>query len=109
MTRLYAALCILGAALPLTFLGIFIAEHGLALREFLDQVTESPISLFAWADVAVAAIVVAVFAVREGTRGLRLWWLAVVATFMVGVSLGLPLLLFLRARAQAQGPVSGAR
>jgi hypothetical protein len=98
-TRLYAALCVLGAALPLAFQGAFVAEHGIDPRRFVEQLASNPVSLFAWADVAVAALAVIALAVRERAGGLRLWWLPVVATCAVGVSLGLPLLLLLRARA----------
>jgi hypothetical protein len=100
-TRLYAALCVLGTALPLAFLGAFVAEHGIDPRRFVEQLAANPVSLFAWADVAVAALAVITLAVRERAGGLRLWWLPVVATCAVGVSLGLPLLLLLRARADA--------
>ena len=48
-------------------------------------------------DVLVSAIVLCVFASREGRRlGMRGLWLPVVAVFGVGVSLGLPLFLYLR-------------
>jgi uncharacterized protein DUF2834 len=52
-------------------------------------------------DVLVSALVVFVFAYNE-RRSLRLWWLPMVAVLAVGVSLGLPLLLYLR-ETEAQG------
>jgi hypothetical protein len=95
MVRLYAALCVLGAALPLWFFGSFIADEGLDIGAFFDQMTGSDIALFAWADVAIAGIAVIVFAVRERVGR---WWVAVVGTALVGPSFGLPLLLLLRER-----------
>jgi hypothetical protein len=95
MVRLYAALCFLGAALPLWFFGSFLAEEGLDVGAFFDQMTGSDIALFAWADVAIAGPAVIVFAVRERVGG---WWLAVLGTAFVGPSFGLPLLLLLRER-----------
>jgi hypothetical protein len=95
MVRLYAALCVLGAALPLWFLGSFLVDEGLDVEAFFDQLTDSDIALFAWADVAVAGLVVIVFAARERVE---LWWLAVLGTVFVGPSFGLPLLLLLRER-----------
>ncbi len=100
MVRLYAALCVIGTVLPLFFLGSFIADEGIDVGAFFDQLTANDIALFAWADVAVSAVVVIVFAVYERSRGLARWWLPVAATLTVGGSLGLPLLLLLRERAR---------
>jgi hypothetical protein len=48
-------------------------------------------------DVLVSAIVLISFVQTEGKRlGMRLLWLPTVAVFLVGVSLGLPLFLYLR-------------
>jgi Terpene cyclase DEP1 len=95
MVRLYAALCVLGAALPLFFFASFLADEGLDPQEFVDQATGSDIALFAWADVVVTALFVLVLAFV--TRPRR-WPLAAAATVLVGPSLGLPLLLLLRQR-----------
>jgi hypothetical protein len=98
MVRLYAVLCVLGAVLPLWFLGSFLADEGLDLGAFFDQMTGSDIALFAWADVVVTGLVVIVFALYERARGLGLWWPAALGTVLVGPSFGLPLLLLLRER-----------
>jgi hypothetical protein len=95
MVRLYAALCVLGALLPLSFFASFLADEGLDPQEFVDQMTGSDIALFAWADVVVAGLVVLVFTFV--TRPPR-WPLAALGTVLVGPSLGLPLLLLLRER-----------
>jgi Terpene cyclase DEP1 len=99
MVRLYAAACVAGAAVPLFFLGSFVADEGLDVGAFFDQVTGSDLALMAWADVAVAGLVVIALAVLERGR-LASWWLPAVATLAVGPSLGLPLLLLLRERAR---------
>lgn len=50
-------------------------------------------------DVLVSAIVLIGFILFEGNRkGMSLLWLQIVGTLVVGVSLGLPLFLFLRER-----------
>lgn len=95
MVRVYAALCVLGAALPLFFFASFLADEGLDPQEFVDQVTGSDIAQFAWADVIVTAVAVLVFAFVSRPRR---WGLAAAATVLVGPSLGLPLLLLLRER-----------
>jgi hypothetical protein len=99
MVRLYAALCVLGAALPLFFFASFLADEGLDPQEFVDQMTGSDIALFAWADVVVTALAVLAFAFV--TRPRR-WPLAAAATVLVGPSLGLPLFLLLRQRDRAR-------
>ena len=98
MIRLYALLCVAGAALPLAFLGAFLADEGLDPAAAWDQISASDLSLMAWADVLVAALAVIAYSARQRVHGLELWWLPVVATLAVGPSLGLPLLLLLRAR-----------
>ena len=108
MVRLYAAACVAGAAVPLFFLGSFLADEGMDVGAFVDQATASDLALMAWADVVVAGLVVIALAVLERGR-LASWWLPAVATLAVGPSLGLPLLLLLgeRARRSAVGPPQG--
>jgi hypothetical protein len=106
MTRLYAALSVLGALLPLWFFGSFLVDQGLDVRAFVDQMTGSDIALFAWADVAVAGLAVITLAVRERFRRR---WLAVFGTVLVGPSFGLPLLLLLRERERTFDAVRAAR
>jgi Terpene cyclase DEP1 len=106
MARLYAAACVVGAAAPLFFLGAFLAEEGVAPGAFVDQVVATDLSLMAWADVFVAGLVVIAAALVERGRGLRRWWLVVVATAAVGPSLGLPLLLLLRELSSSTGSPS---
>jgi Terpene cyclase DEP1 len=106
MVRLYAALCVLGAVLPLWFFGSFLLDEGLDVDAFFDQMTQSDIALFAWADVAVAGLAVILFAAHERVGR---WWLAVLGTVFVGPSLGLPLLLLLRERERTFDTVRAAR
>jgi MFS-type transporter involved in bile tolerance (Atg22 family) len=100
MARLYGALCVVGAAFPLYFLGSFVADEGIDARSFWGQATATDLALMAWVDVIVAGATVIALAARERARGLSAWWLVIVATLLVGPSLGLPLLLLLRERKQ---------
>jgi Terpene cyclase DEP1 len=103
MVRLYSAACVLGAGVPLFFLGSFLVEEGVDPRAFVDHVTATDLSLMAWADVVVAGLVVIALALAERGRRLDRWWLPVVATVAVGPSLGLPLLLLLREQSGRKG------
>ena len=101
---LYAVLCVLGAALPYWQFVPWLLEHHFAWRLFLDQLFANRISAFFALDVFVSAVVLIVFVLRESRRlVMERAWLPIAATLLVGVSLGLPLFLYLReARLQQQ-------
>lgn len=93
---LYLVLCIVGTILPYTQLVPFLQEHGLDLRLFFEQLFSNRIGGFFGWDVIVSSMVLWSFVVIEGRRaGVRHLWAPVVAN-LVGVSLGLPLFLYLR-------------
>jgi predicted exporter len=61
-------------------------------------------------DVLLSAIVLVVFIRRDGARlGMRMLWVPVVATCLIGVSCGLPLFLYLRERRLANCGSRGAQ
>lgn len=96
MPLLYLLLCIAGAALPLSQFIPWLGEHRLNVPLLLQQATSSPIAAFAWADVLVSGIVVAVFIVAEGRRlAMPRWWLPLLC-LAVGPSLALPAFLWMR-------------
>ena len=64
---------------------------------FISELFSTRIGAFFGLDVVVSALVLFVFVVAEGRRlGMRILWLPVATTLVVGVSLGLPLFLYLR-------------
>ena len=107
---LYLLLCIAGTVLPYTEFVPFLREHGLDLPVFLEQLFATRISgFFAW-DGIVSSLVLWTFVLVEGRRiGVRHLWAPIVANLAVGVSLGLPLFLYLRERRldRAAAPNSG--
>src|SRR5262245_31117647 len=92
----YLSLCIVGTILPYWQFVPWIIEHGLNAQLFFENLFANRISVFFATDVFVSAAVVFAFVAFEwrqlGTR----WWVPVMAVMIVGVSLGLPLLLYLR-------------
>lgn len=95
--HLYFCLCILGLTLPYSQFIPFLQEHGLDLRLMMEQLFANRISAFFGLDVIVSAVVLLIFVWVEGKRlGMGRLWLPVVAMFTVGVSLALPLFLYLR-------------
>jgi hypothetical protein len=101
----YLVLCILGAVLPYCYFVPFVAANGLNMNLFLRELFANHISAFFAMDVFVSAVTLVAFIRSEGARmGVRQWWLPLLATLLVGVSLGLPLFLLLREFAVEQGP-----
>jgi hypothetical protein len=95
--RLYLALCVAGTVLPCWQFWPFVRDHGLDLPLFIQQLFANPVSGFFGMDVIVSSVVLWLFVWSEGRRiGARHFWAPVVANLIVGVSLGLPLFLFLR-------------
>ena len=95
----YLALCIIGTALPSWKLLPWLMDHGLNLPLLWDELFSTRIGTFFGLDVVVSALVLFLFIATEGRRlALSHLWLPVIATLLVGVSLGLPLFLFLRQR-----------
>jgi hypothetical protein len=101
---IYLTLCIVGTVLPYAQFIPFVLEHGLDLRLFVEQLFSTRIGAFFGLDVVVSAIVLWVFVAVEGKRqGMKHLWAPVVASLAVGVSLGLPLFLYLREGRLARG------
>ena len=98
MKTLYLVLFVLGCVLPLSQLVPWVVAHGgLDVRLFLADLFANRVSGFFALDVIVSALVVLAWTFDEWRRKrLRLAVLPVLATLMVGVSAGLPLLLYLR-------------
>ena len=94
---LFLLLCVAGVALPYSQLIPFLREHGLDLRLFFEQLFANRIGAFFGWDVIVSTAVLWVLVFVEGRRaGVRHRWAPLAASLAVGVSLGLPLFLYLR-------------
>jgi hypothetical protein len=72
-------------------------EHGLNIDLFVEQLFGNRVSAFFAADVLVSGVVLIVFINSENSRlRAREKWLPIIALLTVGVSLALPLFLYLR-------------
>ena len=96
--HLYLLFALIGLVLPYSQLVPWVVEHhGVNLSIFLRELFANRISAFFAMDVIVSAIVLISFIQTEGKRsGVRLLWLPIVGTLLVGVSLGFPLFLYQR-------------
>jgi hypothetical protein len=99
LRHVYLLLCVVGTVLPYWKLLPWLMEHGLDLSLLCQELFATRIGAFFGLDVIVSAIVLFIFVFTEGRRiALPTLWLPIIATLLVGVSLGLPLFLFLRQR-----------
>jgi hypothetical protein len=99
LRHVYLLLCIVGVVLPYWQFMPWVASHGVSLSLFVHDLFATRIGAFFGMDVVVSAIALIVFASAEGRRlQIRSRWIVVVAILLVGVSLGLPLFLYLRER-----------
>lgn len=99
MGAVYLSLSILGAIIPYAKFVPWVREHGLDLPLLISELFSTRIGGFFGTDLILSAVTVLIFIRSEGGhRKMRLLWLPIVATCLVGVSCGLPLFLFLRER-----------
>lgn len=94
--RLYLLLAVVGTVVPYLHFFPWLRQHGLDLPLFFRSIHANGISEFFAADVIVSALVllVALHLEREQLGARR--WLPIAALLLVGVSLALPLFLYLR-------------
>lgn len=97
LKHLYLLLCVIGAVLPLSQFIPWIVTYGPDVAFFFEQLLANAISRFFVFDVVVSALVLVTFIVAEGKHlAMEKCWIPIVATFGVGVSVGLPLFLYMR-------------
>jgi hypothetical protein len=94
---IYIILCILGTIIPYAFFVPFLAENGLDLGLFAQEMFATQVASFFSADVLVSSLALWAFIFFElRKRHIKNWWLAIIGNLAVGVSLALPLFLLLR-------------
>ena len=101
LKTVYLILCVLGLVLPYSQFVPWVVDNGLHMRLFFQQLFANRVGAFFGMDVLVSAVTLMIFARAEGRRlklGAHARWLTLAAVLTVGVSLGLPLFLYLRER-----------
>jgi hypothetical protein len=95
---IYLVLCFVGAILPYwQFVPWVLQHHGINLSLFVRELFANRISAFFGMDVLVSAVVLIAFMrVESGRLKIRRRWLPVLAMLTVGVSLALPMFLYMR-------------
>ena len=98
MKHLFLALAVVGTVLPYAAFMPWLLEHGLDVPLLLSDMFATEVSTFFTVDVIVSALAVFAMVGRGLKQRVRYAWLAALGTLSVGVSLGLPLYLYLEAR-----------
>jgi len=96
---IYLILCIVGIILPYSQFLPWLAANGMNFPLFFRELFANHVSAFFGMDVIVSAITLLIFVRRERSHlpgPAR--WLPLLAVLLVGVSLALPLFLYLRER-----------
>jgi hypothetical protein len=89
----------MGTILPYSQLVPFFVKHGFNVTLFMEQLFANRISAFFGLDVIVSSIVLWAFVLTEGPRQqMKRLWIYLICNLTVGVSLGLPLFLYMRER-----------
>jgi hypothetical protein len=108
--NIYLSLCILGAAIPYSQFVPWVMENGLNAGLLVRQLFANRISAFFGLDVLVSSAVLLVFMRVEGrTLLIRFRWMPIAGLCAVGVSLALPLFLYLRERALGENQATAQR
>lgn len=97
--QFYLIMAVIGTLVPWLFFGSFFAQNGLDLVLFLQSLfANGPAGGFS-ADVLISIPIFWLWSWRDASRlAVPRWWLVLPASFCVGLSLGLPLYLYLRER-----------
>jgi hypothetical protein len=104
MKYLYLLLAVLGALLPLSQFVPASMDGSFSVANLISEMTATRNLRGIAFDLMIAAITGIVFMVREGRRlRVRLLWLPLVGTVVIGFSFGLPLFLYLRERQLLRG------
>ena len=94
---IYLTLCFVGALFPYWQFIPWLMQHGMNLPLFVRELFVNRISAFFGMDVLVSAVVLITFVRIESARlKIPRRWLPVLAVLTVGVSLGLPMFLYMR-------------
>ena len=97
---LYLALALLGLAVQIAILAVFLAESGFDLGELGDQAVGTTIAVLALADLVLTALVYLLWLPGEARRaGIERWWPYAVAA-AGGLCFALPLFLAARERSR---------
>jgi hypothetical protein len=93
--------CVAGIAIPYWFALPFFLIHGANFSLFFEEIFATRISSFFAADLIVASAIFLVWSFRDAReRKIGGWWVVLLSSLVVGLSLALPLYLLKRLEGQ---------
>jgi hypothetical protein len=103
-SKIYLLLCIIGVGAPWLFILGFFNYEKASIPLFFTSIFANHVSSAVAADLLVSGLVFFTFLFFEGKRlGLKHLWVYILATLFVGLSFGLPLFFYQRARVIENG------
>ena len=98
-------LTVAGFLVPNAMVVVFVADHGLAIGDYLGDWFQTLPSAQLVADLTIVFAAFIAWAAWDGPRsGVRRWWVTIPASLLVGVCFAVPLYLLLRERAIGAAP-----
>lgn len=95
----YLVMAVIGTVVPWLLFGYFFVQNGFDVPLFLRSLFANGAAGGFSADVLITIIIFWVWSWRDAARhGVPRWWLVLPASFFVGLSLALPLYLYMRER-----------
>ena len=96
LRHLYFGFFLLGTFVPYAYFLPWLRHNGLNLPLLLQALFATPVSAFFGSDVIIAAVILLIFVLAEMRQQIAHCWIVIPVTLLIGVSAGLPLLLYLR-------------
>ncbi len=97
LKRFYLLAAVVGTIIPWLFFAGFFSAEGINIPSFVSSLFVNGAAGGFSADVLISIVVFLVWSYTDAKQhGLKRWWLVLPACFAVGLSLALPLYLYLR-------------
>lgn len=97
MKKILLVLAFLGTVIPYFFFTPFLIRNGLDLVSIPPLLFVNHVSSFFAADFLISCLVFLIFVYSETKKHhIKQWWICILATFLVGLSLAFPLFLYFR-------------
>ncbi len=106
MQAIYFFLSLLGLVIPYSKFIAFIADNGLNLALFWEELFINQISSFFALDLLISVVVFWLFLIKEGTRlQMKFLWVYLALDLIIGLSFALPLFLGMRSLRLAEAQI----
>ena len=97
LKKFYLICAVIGTIVPWYFFASFFAAEGFNIPLFVQSLFANGAAAGFVADVLISIVVFLVWSYDDAKRlGVSQWWLVLPASFLVGLSLALPLYLYMR-------------